>query len=238
MGAVFLVRKRGAQSDLALKVMLESQRLDPQHRKRFVREMAHTAAAQHPNVVSVFEAGEFEDVAFYMMEFCRGGSAADHGRLPIEAAATVILQVLDALIFMSGVTALELVDDEPRPFTGLVHRDLKPANILFPVAGSYLTKVADFGFAKAYEAAGLTNVTRQPPFAAGTAPYMPRQQVVEFRAAKPEVDVWAAAASFYRMVTGEWPRKFGPDRKRYISTKSWKPYRYPCGSAMRMSPRR
>ena len=68
--------------------------------------------------------------------------------------------------------------------------------------------------AKAFDVAGLSGQTRTGS-AAGTPVFMPRQQVVNFKYAKPEVDVWAAAASFYFLVTGQFPREFAPGKDRW-----------------------
>jgi serine/threonine protein kinase len=63
---------------------------------------------------------------------------------------------------------------------------------------------------KAFETAGLSDYTRTGTFS-GTLEYMPRQQVYNFKYSGPELDVWAAAAIFYRMITGYYPRNF-PDK--------------------------
>ena len=68
-------------------------------------------------------------------------------------------------------------------------------------------KVGDFGLAKAFDTAGLSGQTRTGSIA-GTLSFMPRQQIVNFKYAKPEVDVWAMAASLYFMLTGTGPRDF------------------------------
>lgn len=50
----------------------------------------------------------------------------------------------------------------------------------------------------------------------GTVPFMCRQQVLEFKYAKPDVDVWAAAAAFYNMITGTYPRDFTGEKEAYL----------------------
>ena len=91
---------------------------------------------------------------------------------------------------------------------GLVHRDLKPANLFLSGSGKQrLTKIADIGVGKAFDTAGLSGQTRTGSVG-GTPVYMPRQQVINFKYAKPDVDVWAMAATFYNLLTGSFPRDF------------------------------
>jgi serine/threonine protein kinase len=137
------------------------------------------------------------------------------GTIPTNQAISIILQVLDALDYAHQVEVprVQLKDGKVGRGCGLVHRDLKPSNIFLSRSGGSVTaKVGDYGLAKAFDLAGLSGHTCTGAVA-GTAQFMPRQQVLEFRESKPEVDVWAAAASLYCMLTGCSPRDFpkGPD---------------------------
>ncbi|MEV5753735.1 hypothetical protein AB0L00_38445 [Actinoallomurus sp. NPDC052308] len=75
----------------------------------------------------------------------------------------------------------------------------------------------DFGLAKAFDQAGLSGLTRTGTVA-GKPWYVPRQQVINFRAASPAVDTWALAACLYQVTTGHWPREFprGEDPWRVV----------------------
>jgi serine/threonine-protein kinase len=73
-----------------------------------------------------------------------------------------------------------------------------------------VAKVADYGLAKAFDNAGLSGQTRTGN-AAGSPSFIPRQQVVNYKYVKPDVDVWAAAASLYFMITGHYPRDYPSD---------------------------
>ena len=77
--------------------------------------------------------------------------------------------------------------------------------------------MGDYGLAKAFDQAGLSGLTCTGAVA-GTPYFMPRQQVLDFRFAQPEVDVWAASASLYNMLTGACPRDFprGEDRWQVV----------------------
>ena len=85
---------------------------------------------------------------------------------------------------------------------------LSPHNILLAEGrGVTVAKVSDYGLGKAFDRAGLSGHTRTGS-TAGKPWFMPRQQVVNFKYAGPEVDVWAAAACIYNMLTGATPRIF------------------------------
>jgi serine/threonine protein kinase len=78
------------------------------------------------------------------------------------------------------------------------------------IDGKIIAKVGDYGLAKAFDLAGLSGQTLTGT-QAGTPAFMPRQQLLDFKYARPEVDVWAAAACLYNMLTGSFPRDFTGD---------------------------
>jgi serine/threonine protein kinase len=205
----------------ALKLMLPHMLTDESSIRTFRREARILTQLNHPNVVKAYHTGKTGDVYYILMELCKGGSAdryiAKHGgKLGLETATDIILQVLDGLIYTHGTT-IDTEDENGETATvhGVVHRDLKPGNILISNSrGKPKVKVADFGLAKAFEMAGMTGHTRTGVYA-GTPVFMPRQQIIDYRYAKPAVDVWAAAASYYYMLTGRYPKKF--DGKDAIS---------------------
>jgi serine/threonine protein kinase len=129
------------------------------------------------------------------------------GRLPLDFATEIMLQVLDGLTYTHGARVdVKLKSGMIDTVNGVVHRDFKPGNIFLSDNSKHPTaKVADFGLAKAFETAGLTGQTRTGELA-GTPVFMPRQQIINYRYAKPDVDVWAAAASYYYMLTGAFPK--------------------------------
>jgi hypothetical protein len=217
MGAVYLARHRKTREPVALKLLLPQVAADPRAREMFLREAENTRALVHPHVVRLRDAGCAEGTFFFILEFCDGGSvdrlvAERGGPMAITQAADILLQVLDGLAYThtAPVPHVKLADGDFGPGYGLVHRDLKPQNI-FLTEGGRVAKIGDYGLAKAFDAAGLSGQTRTGS-TAGTPVFMPRQLLVNFKYAGPEVDVWAAAASFYYLVTGQYPRDFPPAR--------------------------
>jgi serine/threonine-protein kinase len=215
MGAVYLARHEATKKQVALKVMLPEVAADERAKALFLRETENTKALKHRNIVELWDAGCSEGTFFFTLELCDGGSAeklieARRGPLSINDAAPIILQVLDGLDYAhhAKIPYVRLKNGSFGPGTGLVHRDIKPQNIFLSGTGSSrVAKLGDYGLAKAFDAAGLSGLTRTGA-AMGTPQFMPRQQVINFKHAQPEVDVWAAAASFYFMITGRFPRDF------------------------------
>jgi serine/threonine protein kinase len=217
MGAVYLLEDESTGKQQALKIIIPGIAGDSEAEQLFVREVENTRALNHENIVRFLGAGAHEGIMFFTMEFCSGGSAADlipeGATLPVADAVDITLQTLNGLEYAhQAVVPVLLADGHKDVMTGLVHRDLKPWNILISVIdGLRIAKVADFGLSKAFEAAGLTRVSHTGEVG-GTPAFMPRHQFINFRRARPEVDVWAAAASLYFLLTGTAPRLCPPGR--------------------------
>ncbi|MEW5722532.1 MAG: protein kinase [Thermodesulfobacteriota bacterium] len=218
-GAVFLARNVKTEGRLALKVLLPQAAVEPWTAASFLREVRNTKALDHPHVVRLFDSGGWSGLFYYTMEYCQGGTVEElrmkrGGRLPLKTAVPIILQALDGLDYVHNaeIPKVRLADGGYGMGRGLVHRDLKPANIFLAQAGSkHLAKIADVGVGKAFDTAGLSGLTMTGSVA-GTPVVTPRQQVINFKYAKPDVDVWAMAASLYNLLTGQYPRDFPPDQ--------------------------
>jgi serine/threonine-protein kinase len=214
MGEVWLVKETATGKEMALKIMLPRAAAEERSKRLFLREAHIGMQLKHNNVVEHFHCGRSGDVYFILMDYCRGGSVdrlmkEQGGKLGIDLATRIIRNALDGLHYAHTAEIKALtVNGEELSARGIVHRDFKPAN-LFLDAG--MARVADFGLAKAFDSAGLSGFTQTGAYG-GSLGYMPRQQIVNFRDARPEVDVWAAAATYYSMLTGYPVRDFEPGK--------------------------
>jgi eukaryotic-like serine/threonine-protein kinase len=188
MGAVYRGLDTHLARPVALKFPLPGQHLDHQMRERFLREARAVGALDHPNICSIYEAGETEDGQLFLaMPLYEGETLkvriAREGRLPIPDAVVFAQQVA------GGLHAAHRA--------GIMHRDLKPANaIVLPDGG---LKILDFGIAR------VSDTTRTTAHGMlGTVPYMAPEQVrgedVDVRA-----DLWALGVLLYEMLTGRRP---------------------------------
>jgi eukaryotic-like serine/threonine-protein kinase len=219
-GAVYLAQGNTGQK-VALKVMLPEAAASEHAVRLFLREMANTQALKHRHVVKMLDYGQSDGIFFFTMEYCSDDSVADlmkkqGGKLSIEVAMPLILQVLDGLAYthQAPIPYVKLANGSIGSGKGLVHRDLKPANIFLQrVNNRLMAKIGDYGLSKAFELSGLSGQTLTGKRGAmGTSAFMARQQLLNCKYSQPEVDVWAAAACLYNMLTGNYPRNFGgPD---------------------------
>ncbi|MFE9611225.1 serine/threonine-protein kinase [Streptomyces sp. NPDC006012] len=189
---------------------------------RVLRELRTAQALVHPHVVRTSATGYADGRYFLVMELCEPGSlhhlVRRQGPLAAETAVGLFLDVLDGLRYAHSAP-VDAVDAQGREVqvTGVVHRDIKPQNLLLAGgSGGLQVKIADFGLAKSYELAGASGVTRTGA-SAGTPAFMPRQQVANFKYARPDVDVWAVAASLYFVLSGHVPRDFAPGRDPWLT---------------------
>ncbi|MEI2581461.1 protein kinase domain-containing protein [Scytonema sp. PRP1] len=214
-GEVYLAQHNQTNNFVALKVMLPAVAANDRAIQMFLRETENTKALRHPHVVKLLDYGYSNSIFFFTMEYCEGGTVADlmqrqGGKLSIDIAVPIILQVLDGLEYTHNaeIPNVKLGNGGFGKGRGLVHRDLKPSNIfLGNVNGRLTVKIGDYGLAKAFDLAGLSGQTLTGS-KAGTPVFMCRQQLLHFKHVQPEVDVWAAAACLYYMLTGTLPRNF------------------------------
>lgn len=196
-GEVHLARHNKTGKLVAIKILIPQLAVKPYMKEMFLREVENMKMLNHPNLVELRDFGFSDGIFFFVMEYCTCGSVSDlirqKGRLTIKKATDIILQVLDGL-------------DYAHTKLGLVHRDIKPGNIFLTVKDRKLVaKLGDFGLSKNFDLAGLSGQTATGT-AMGTPSFMSRKQVLNFKYAKPDLDVWAVAASLYFMLTLKYPR--------------------------------
>ncbi len=134
MGAVYLATHQRLQRKVALKVLIPELAADVTFRERFIRESQLAALLEHPNVIPIYDADEYERVLFISMRYVEGTDLrsllAEKGHLSTPRTLSILEQT---------VAALDAAHD-----AGLVHRDVKPANILLaqPSGHVYLSDFA------------------------------------------------------------------------------------------------
>ncbi|MFD8607068.1 protein kinase [Streptomyces globisporus] len=216
-GIVYLGRHQDTGQSVALKVLWPQPGALPGAVHAFRREIENISALRHPNLLRFREAGSTGALFFFASEYCAGGSLVERvngqgGPLTPDDSVAITLQVLNGLAYAHSVPlpAVRNSDGTMAPARGLVHRDISPQNLLLSDAGpAPVVKIADFGLAKAFERAGLSGLTHSEA-SGGSAAFIPRAQIVNFKYAEPAVDVWATAACLYWMLTHKYPRDF-PD---------------------------
>ena len=172
---------------VALKVLHPRFAADPQFVRRFRAEASHAAGLQHPNVVAVFDRGEWDGTPYIAMEHIEGPTlkeiVRERGALPPALAADVIIQVLRAARYAHK--------------HGIVHRDLKPHNVILDEEGR--VKVTDFGIARA----GASQMTETGAIM-GTAHYLSPEQA-QGQAVDGRSDLYSIGVMLYELLTGRVP---------------------------------
>ncbi|MFO0804651.1 MAG: protein kinase [Gemmataceae bacterium] len=199
MGVVYRARQRDLNRIVALKMLRSSAMGDAESRERFRAEAEAVARLQHPNIIQVFEIGQFEpangaeaSAPFIALEYVDGGNLTSLAAAPQPArmAAELVEKLARAVH-----SAHEL---------GVVHRDLKPANVLLTRNGE--PKIADFGLAKQLETEldGAGRFVTQAGIAVGTPEYMPPEQTAG-KPATPAIDIYALGVILYELMTARVP---------------------------------
>jgi serine/threonine-protein kinase len=185
MADVWLAEDTHLQRQVALKVLHRRFAQDREFVERFRREAESAAGLQHPNIVSVFDRGEFEGTYYIAMQYVEGPTLKrliDSGLTP-EQAVALIRQVLEAARFAHR--------------HGIVHRDLKPQNVIVDGEGEAL--VTDFGIARA----GVSEIT-QTGSVMGTPHYLSPEQAQGFDVTAVS-DLYSIGVLLYEALTGRVP---------------------------------
>jgi serine/threonine protein kinase/TolB-like protein len=188
MGVVYRAEDVRLGRIVALKFPLPQYTLDPLAKQRFLQEARAASALDHPNVCTVYEAGESDDGQPFLAMACYAGETLKtrldrDGVLPLDDVATISGEILRALGAAHAA--------------GVVHRDLKPGNVMLTTDGP--VKILDFGLAKVRDLT-ITGPGQRP----GTAAYMSPEQL-QGNALDHRSDLWSLGVALYEMLTGRRP---------------------------------
>ena len=200
MGVVFAARNQRTGREVALKLMVQRERLsEAQHTaraERFFREARAAGRIRHPNVVDVYDVGGDSDAPYLVMERLRGrtlGALIAEGPLPERKAVELVLAAA------RGVAAAH---EE-----GVVHRDLKPDNIFLAdmPSGPAVPKVLDFGISRIItHRESLDSLTRSGTIL-GTPAYMAYEQLRGSNDIDARADVYALGVILYEALSARRP---------------------------------
>ncbi|MGE0708271.1 MAG: protein kinase [Planctomycetota bacterium] len=190
MGAVYRVRHAETGQTFALKVLLAADKASEGQIHRFKREArAQMELGDHPHIVKIHEAGEWEGILYAVMDLVEGGA---------DLGTTKAAMSRDERVGCLAKVARAVHHAHSH---GYVHRDLKPANIL--LTRDHQPLVTDFGLAKNLD--GETKLTRDGA-AMGTPFYMaPEQAVGDVSKMGPPSDVYALGVILYELLCGDVP---------------------------------
>ncbi len=185
MGNVYRARDPLLNRIVAVKVMNDAIARDGELRDRFMREAQAAGSLQHPNVVTVYDFGEFEGHLYIAMEFVAGVDLetiiSEKRPLPLHERLGIVVDVLVGLSYAHK--------------HGVVHRDIKPANIRVGEDGR--ARIMDFGIAH-LASARMT----QTGMMMGTPNYMAPEQVTGDKIT-PSTDIFSVGSVLYELLTGE-----------------------------------
>ena len=199
MGEVYRARDTRLGREVALKVLPTSFAKDAERLRRFEQEARTVAALNHPNILAVYDVGEFDGAPYLVSELLEGQTLRarmSEGALPQRRAIEYASQIAD------GLAAAHEKD--------VVHRDLKPENVFVMKDGR--VKILDFGLAKLAKAqqasAGAADITAAGPtqttpgMVLGTAGYMSPEQV-RAKDVDARTDIFALGSILYEMLSGQ-----------------------------------
>jgi CHASE2 domain-containing sensor protein len=192
MGVVYQGRDPKIGRIVAIKTMALAQEFEPDEladvRERFFREAETAGRLNHPNIVTIFDAGEEHDLAYIAMEFLKGQDLTPYTKpgklMPADTVISIVARVADALGYAHRQQ--------------IVHRDIKPANIMYEAA-SDIVKVTDFGVAR------ITDSSKtKTGMVLGTPSYMSPEQLAGKRI-DGRSDLFSLAVTLYQLLSGRLP---------------------------------
>lgn len=188
MATVYKAKDKVLNRDVAVKVLKDEFTTDEEFVKRFNSEALAAASLTHPNIVSIYDVGNENEIYYIVMELVRGKTLkqiiTEEGVLPWKWSVNIAMQIASAL--------------ETAHKNNIVHRDIKPHNIIITEDG--VAKVTDFGIAKAVSNSTITAFGTT----IGSVHYFsPEQAKGGYTDAKS--DIYSLGVVMYEMLTGRVP---------------------------------
>ncbi len=191
MGVVYLGKDPTIQRFVAIKTMRLDQIDDAEKlqevKARFFREAESAGRLSHPNIVTIYDAGEQDDLGYIAMEVLDGTPLKQWARKPHLLPAEEVVQTLATV-----ADALDYAHQQ-----GVIHRDVKPANIM--ITKERVVKVMDFGIAKT-----SSSSKTQTDIVLGTPTYMSPEQIAG-KKVDGRTDVFSLGIVLFEMLTGQPP---------------------------------
>ncbi len=187
MGQVYLAEDTRLHRRVALKFLPEALRRDDELRARFLNEARAAAQLSHPNIITIYEIGDFNGAPFIAMELAEGSSLKEiieNSPLPPDKAVEYAVQICEALAAAHRA--------------GVIHRDIKPSNVHIDNNGR--VKILDFGLAH-IDGKELSTSSQSTT---GTIQYISPEQVKGEKVTA-RSDLFSLGVTFYQMLTGRLP---------------------------------
>jgi tetratricopeptide (TPR) repeat protein len=191
MGIVYQAQDQVLDRTVAFKVLPDALKENPQALKNFLREAKSAAQLNHPNIVTVFDAGEQDGAYYIAMEYVDGNTLKEivkhRGRISPGGLLHVLAQLCEALAYAHEKK--------------IAHRDIKTANIMW--TRDRKAKIMDFGLAKAIE-----EVRNHTTVVSGTPYYMSPEQTLG-KNVDHRTDIYSLGVTLFEMATGTLPFREG-----------------------------